>query len=308
MSRYRHESSGITNKTMSRILNSLNEDGTKKYNVLLSLGRSWKDKTYMNADTGNTFKGEPSGVVTAEALPFSNGRFRWGITYTFTGYRRNVFVDKNGKLSRYGEGNMSMDRLFYILVNKFNYGEDFVQKYLDEVAPHHLGNQIKEVVEPAIEAFDKRVLRQKAAVRKRERQAEADRDIIDFASTVRRNKKGGIDRRYVYKRDGISTGRKLADVYAEAEARLASFYDDLENGKFRIRGKSWKAEGERLASLLKADFVSSMNTGIVPLAKAFLADSTRERRLALGFDGTTVFSASSQFVRSIQFKVRIKNV
>lgn len=51
-----------------------------------------------------------------------------------------------------------------------------------------------------------------------------------------------------------------------------------------------------------------MNTGIVPLAKAFLADSTRERRLALGFDDTTVFSASSQFVKSIQFKVRITNV
>ena len=200
-----------------------------------------------------------------------------------------------------------MDRLFYILVNKFNYGVDFVQKYLDEVAPNHLGKQIKEVVEPAVKAFEERVLKQKEIISERERQADVDKDIVAFAS-MHRTKKGGIDRRYVYKKDGISTGRKLADVYTEAESRLASFYDDLESGKFRIKGKRWNREGERLASLLKADFVSSMNSGEVPLAKTFLAESTKEKRLALGFDDTTVFSASSQFVKSIQFKVRIKNV
>lgn len=307
MNNYRHESSGTTNKIMRQILSRENEDGTKKYNVLLSLGRSWKDKTYMNADTGNTFKGEPSGIVTSEAMPFTKGRLKWGITYTFTGYRNNVFVNKNGKLTRYGASNMSMDRLFYVLVNKFNYGIDFVQKYLDEVAPAHLGNQIKEVIEPALTAFEDRVLKQKAVVRDREKQAKADENIVAFAS-MHRTKKGGIDRRYVYKKDGISTGRKLADVYTEAESRLASFYNDLESGKFRIKGKRWNREGERLASLLKADFVSSMNSGVVPLAKIFLAESTREKRLALGFDDTTVFSASSQFVKSIEFKVRIKNV
>lgn len=306
MNNYRHESSGTTNKIMRRILSGENEDGTKKYNILLPLGRSWKDKTYMNATTGNTFKGEPSGIVTSEAMPFTEGRLNWGITYTFTGYRNNVFVNKKGKLTRYGASNMSMNRLFYILVNKFNYGVDFVQKYLDEVAPSHLGKQIKEVVEPAVKAFEDRVLKQKQIISEREAEAVGDKEIILLAST-HRTKKGGIDRRYVYKKDGISTGRKLADVYTEAEERLKSFYNDLENGRLRIKGKRWNKEGERLASLLKADFVSSMNSGEVPLAKAFLAESTKKTRLALGFDDTTVFSASSQFVKSIQFKVRIKN-
>lgn len=307
MNNYRHESSGTTNKIMRRILSGENEDGTKKYNILLSLGRSWKDKTYMNANTGNTFKGEPSGIVTSEAMPFTEGRLKWGITYTFTGYRDNVFVNKKGKAARYGAGNMSMDRLFYILVNKFNYGVDFVQKYLDEVAPSHLGNQIKEVVEPAVKAFEDRVLKQKEIISERERQAKADKDIVDFASSVRRNKKGELDSRFVYRIGGISTGQKIADIYEDAEKRLESFYKDLESGKLRIKGKRWNKEGERLASLLKADFVSSMNSGEVPLAKTFLAESTKKTRLALGFDDTTVFSASSQFVKSIQFKVRIKN-
>ena len=307
MNNYRHESSGTTNKIMRRILSGENEDGTKKYNILLSLGRSWKDKTYMNANTGNTFKGEPSGIVTSEAMPFTEGRLKWGITYTFTGYRDNVFVNKQGQAARYGAGNRSMDRLFYILVNKFNSGVDFVQKYLDEVAPSHLGNQIKEVVEPAVKAFEDRVLKQKEIISERERQAKADKDIVDFASSVRRNKKGELDSRFVYRIGGISTGQKIADIYEDAEKRLESFYKDLESGKLRIKGKRWNKEGERLASLLKADFVSSMNSGEVPLAKTFLAESTKKTRLALGFDDTTVFSASSQFVKSIQFKVRIKN-
>lgn len=291
-----------TRKEMPEILKGRNKEGNKKYDILLSLGRGWQNKKYENVDSGNAFWGEPrTGSITPFVFGFSDQDLKWGITYSFSGMRDSVFTSNKGRQVTYGASGMNMDRLYYILVNAFNHGEDFVQKYLNDVAPVHLGSEIKKVIEPALEEFRNKVLQQTEMNEERLNEAVEAEDIINQAESHIAKTTGEIDRRYRY------GGKRLSDIVTSARERLAKFYEDLDSGKFRIKGKTWKSESERVAELLRKDFANSMNNGEVPLAKTFLSEKTKKLRRRLGLNDSAIFSASSQFVKSIEFKVRIKN-
>lgn len=292
-----HKVTSQTRKEMSSILSN-----KRKYDILLSLGRGWQNKQFTNKRTDSVFYGEPRNEsLTPFVSAFSYDSIEWGITYSFSGERDNMFTDNKGKAVAYGEANMSMDRLYYILVNTFNGGEDFIQKYLNEVAPVRLEEQIKGIIEPAIALFNERVIKQEEKITKELEEARKAEEIVSIADK-HITKKGMVHKSYRYE------GKRVYDIIDSARERLDTFFSDIESGKLKVKGKSWTRESETVAELLRTDFVESMNTGLVPLNKKTLSEETMKLRRSLGFTGNTIFVASSSFVQSIIFKVRIKNV
>lgn len=315
------------------------EDGRiqKKYKMILSMGRGWQEKQWQNRSTYNVFKGEPETGDFPENLPgledsaFELKGLKWDITYNFLGNRDNYFgtrITANGKVEdiTYGEADMSMDRLYYILVNAFNGGQDFVQFYLSSCMPYRIGEQVRDVVEPALEAYKEYVdgvfrPLDEATERSAEAEAriEAYRDVL-YQIDEARTKSGKIRKNARYHGDIERwRGKALSELEEKAERNLQNAYkarlnantrrlkftNDLSSGKIRIKGKTWETESERLSDILRDDFVECMKTGIVPLCYTSLSSSTVVARLKAGLPPSPRFFASGQFARSINFMVRV---
>ena len=71
--------------------------------------------------------------------------------------------------------------------------------------------------------------------------------------------------------------------------------------------KTMKTEAQRLEKLLKADFISALESGRVPLHTTMLSKETIARKEKLGFSfPASKFVASEQFVKDIIFYVRLE--
>lgn len=171
-----HIPTSSTKEIMPEILSREGEDGLPKYEIL-HMGRGWQNRQYENTETGNVFWGEPAtGDNPYAPFGFKTKDLKWNITYQFVGIRDNIFgVSDRGEPLKYGADGMTLDRLYYILVNAFNGGEDFVQAYLNEVAPYTVGDEVKRVVAPALKSYKEYVTGQKAL--KEELEAQEKRNI-----------------------------------------------------------------------------------------------------------------------------------
>lgn len=293
----RHKATKYVEGFMPDLLSSEDEEGMPKYDILMSLGESeddWKNTVYQNNRTLNVFKGEPTtGTNEFNPFKFNTKGINWDITYTFKGIRNNKAP--NGK---YGSV-ISNDRLYYILVNAFNGGVDFVQQYLSVCAPARLEKEIREVVDPVIEALKENVLSVQQADEMLE-QAVKDEALLREADK-HRTKKGGYDMRY-----------KSSKGAVEARQRLDAFLEMMESGNFTItdqktkKKKNWKQEGERVAELLRNDFIQCMMIGEVPLSSGVLSEKTHKERVRVGLPAEPMFFATGHFAKSINFKVRVK--
>ena len=178
--------------------------------------------------------------------------FDWQITYKFTDKVRK-YIFSSG---RYGSKNMTIRRLYLILVS-MNNGVSFVDDYLVNVLPYtDLGKEIRDYALNATKAFED-----------------------EYAETVRIKEDGTVDKRY-YNR----------------------------SHKFRLMvDKTMKTEAQRLEKLLKADFISALESGRVPLHTTMLSKETIARKEKLGFSfSAKKFVASEQFVKDIIFYVRLE--
>ena len=282
-----HQSTPSTDSDMPFILLDNDEEGLPKYSVL-KLGRSWKQTLWQNNNTGNIFFGEPSDNPEQKkelpSVPYSfetNRGLKWDITYSFNNTRRNRM--NNGK--HYGSV-IKNDRLYYILVNAFNGGVDFVQHYLNDIAPHTVGNEVKGLIEPALDLYEEYVMQEE------ERQLDEAVEAENIVNTegLHYTKSGELDKRY------RST---------KAKNKLDAFLNALENGSIKVNGKSWEEEGELVAWLLREDFIKCMMSGQV--VAGGLTERTKEQRIRAGLPADPRFFASGQFTESIEFNVRIYN-
>ena len=295
---------------MPAILSSESDDGLPKYTVI-GMGRNWKKLTYINNDTGNEFKGEPeTGIDQPFIEGFEDEGMLWDIAYSFKGQHEPVeIVDMNGKLHKYGT-DVNNDRLYYILVNAFNGGIDFVAEYLRSVMPYTVGEEIRSVIRPALDKYKEYVVRKDKEYSEevsrqrhnitrrkdyREQKALFDENIEEANQNIAKTT-GTFDKRTV-------AGKKVWT----AMQKMQSFLSALDNIYFKVRGKTWENESEEVSEILRKDFVASMQSGTVPLESPLLSDRTVAIKTKMVGFAYPKFVASSNFVNSIEFRVRIKN-
>lgn len=265
----KHNATYTTNRSMPSILRNGGY-------AVLNMGRGWKNnRQFENLQTGNTFYGEPESFNdTTHVYGYDN--LAWDIVYSFKGRRHN----------NYGENNLPMDRLYYILVNKCNEGVDFIAYYLRNVAPALLEDEIRGTIEPVIAAYQEEVLDN--AIRAEEiiaeNIAEANTNIAKSTGTFKKSTRAG---------------RKIV----KAQVVLDDFLAEM-NSPY-LKGMDWEEVSEDLANKLRLNFISAMQTGQVPLTKDTLSNATTQKRIRLGLPPNPRFVATGDFVNSIDFKIRI---
>ena len=271
-----------TYSTAKFLKNLLSDD---EHYTVLEMGRSWKQRQYRNNFTDNEFYGEPKRMALP-TVPYSfetKDGIKWDISYTFNGIRNNTV---NGR--KYGSI-IEMDRLYYILVNTFNNGEDFVQKYLLDIAPTLLGDDIKKVIEPTVSKIADSLCFKS--------QAEADKALEKAVKAEEKLKKMNYDFK-----TPIKKGRK---GYS-AQKTFNAFTSALDSNKIKIDENLWEEESEKVSELLRTGFELAMYSGASVVNK-FPSNSTQIKRLYAGLEDFPMFFATGQFAKSIDFNVRIYN-
>lgn len=340
-----HISTKETKALMPEILTSTYEDEDTgeilpTYTVL-QMGKNWQQRQYQNNKTHNVFWGEPdTGSVPPFVAGFESEGLKWNITYSFKGIRNNIFgYSIDGEPIVYGADNMTMDRLYYILVNAFNDGVDFVQTYLNDCAPFRLGDELKRVINPALEKYksyvsgkEEEIRKQeilKSDIKKEEKKYESDlRCIEEYENIIDEGKKHltkssgytEINKNIKYKGNNKRyAGLKLWEAVKKARTalkravtskfkrsqKLEKFYSDLGSGKIKIRGKTWNTESERISEILRSDFINCLESGIITLSNRIVSENTKKQRIKAGLPPDPKFFASGQFAESIDFSVRI---
>jgi hypothetical protein len=171
-----HKTASSVSKFMSNFLNnslsaSLEKEGEKRY-IVLEAGKNWKDTFYQNNAYKNIFRGEPGSTPTPFFQTLGNDfGYDWDVSYHFKGkHTPAVYETRDGNLRTWGSAHLSNERLYYILVNAYAGGQDFVDFYLHNVMPHTVGNEIEDKVGFAIKSWEETVQDSKNALESWKRQ------------------------------------------------------------------------------------------------------------------------------------------